>query len=943
MKLRKYYQRIALLILFSSTVFAQQVWTEKSFEDFSDGTFDDAGANMYVSHNGRVQTINRWDVNKDGNVDILCVNSHSLVEMLDMSIYWGNGVDFSIRNHSYIPANGPMWATADDLNNDGEMDLIVANYSNGTWTEMESFVYYGGLDKNEKLEDGEWGYYPFKERVLLPSSNAQKAISADFNNDGYKDIVIAFSGGFWEYRDKSKDGTSPSRIYWGGEDNFNADRFTNIMTAGATDVVSADFDNDGWIDLAFANGDGESSFIYYGSEDGYSNKRLIELPTIKAHAVEVGDVDNNGTIDVIFACEEGLTSYAYLNNNGTFSADKRIAFETFTAKDVVAADFNNDGFTDIFFTNHQFSLTGNPKLANRLIDSYLYFGSNKGFDNENRQAIQTIGAWGANAGDLNNDGWIDLVISNYQEHYSYEVPSFIYWNGPDGFQQTLRTCLYEHGAQGNTIADLNGDGYLDVLINSMMGNSRGDYDLSYLYYGQSDGGFNANDRIELPGREAYEQAFADLDDDGDVDILLANRGEVTRLANEVWIYWNEDNKFDSWNMSGLSSQSALGVQIADLDRNGYLDIIISNGSPHIVDSNKIDGTYIYWGSKNGWPVTERTVLPTGLTRAATVCDINNDGYLDIVFGNQMKGGLAAIYYGNGTRNYSDNKRMQFSNSDGTGNPGVADLNKDGLLDIAFAHSKNIKIYYQKKNGTFDEPIVMPVQAKTMTIGDVNNDGWLDLVCPYYKGNGKRTWYSTVLLGHADGYNIDNNIKFPTDGGTGSLVCDFNRDGYNDIFFYCHRKDGSFDEIKKYGDHHVNSILYWGSADGFSNENIEELPSVGAHYDMGIDIGNIKDRTMQYFYASSPHKTNGKDPISLKWEGEALHYSSLKFQLRSADSEESLYNAEWGGPLGSDSYYTDKNNSLVGVSGEWIQYRALFDTGNGANSPVLNSVEITFEN
>jgi len=942
MKTVKYYKRIALLILFSSTVIAQQVWSEKSFEDFADGTFDDAGANIYVSYNGRVQAINRWDVNNDGNVGMLCVNSHSLVEMLDMSIYWGNGKDFSIQNHSYIPANGPMWATADDLNNDGEMDLIVANYSNGTWTDMESFVYYGGLDKNEKLKDGEWGYYPFKERILLPSSNAQKAISGDFNNDSYKDIVIAFSGGFWEYRDKNKDGTSPSRIYWGGADDFNADRFTNIMTAGATDVVSADFDNDGKIDLAFANGDGESSYIYYGSEDGYSNKRRIELQTIKAHAVEVGDVNNDGLIDVIFACEKGTESYAYLNVNGSFSADKRITFETFTAKDVVAADFNKDGFTDIFFSNHQFSLTGNPKLANRLIDSYLYFGSDKGFNNEHRQDIQTIGAWGANAADLNNDGWIDLVISNYQEHYSYEVPSFIYWNGPEGFQQTMRTCLYEHGAQGNTIADLNGDGFLDVLINSMMGNSRGDYDPSYLYFGQSDGGFNTDDRIELPGREAYGQAFADLDDDGDVDILLANRGEITRLVNEVWIYWNEDNKFDSWNMSGLTSQSGLGVQIADLDRNGYLDIIISNGSPRVADSKKIDGTYIYWGSDKGWPVTERTVLPTGLTRAATVCDMNNDGYLDIVFGNQKKGALAAIYYGDGTRNYSADKRRQFSNSEGTGNPGVADLNKDGLLDIAFAHGKNIKLYYQKKDGKFDGPIVIPVQAKTMTIGDVNNDGWLDLVCPYYKGNGRRSWYSTILLGDADGYDIDNSIKLSTDGGTGALVCDYNRDGYNDIFFYCHREDGSFDEIKKYGDHHTNSILYWGSADGFSDKNVEELPSVGAHYDMGVDIGNIIDRTTKYFYTSSSYKTNGKNPASLVWEGEAPYFSSLKFQVRSADSEESLNNAEWQGPAGAGSYYTDKDNSLTNISGEWIQYRALFDTGNGANTPILNSVEIIFE-
>ena len=110
------------------------------------------------------------DKNNDGNIDILCVNSHPLVEMLDLSIYWGNGKDFSIRNHSYVPANGPMWVTPGDLNNDSEIDLVVANYSNGTWTEMESFVYYGGLknrDYQKKKGNIPLWFYPDTPKNLL--------------------------------------------------------------------------------------------------------------------------------------------------------------------------------------------------------------------------------------------------------------------------------------------------------------------------------------------------------------------------------------------------------------------------------------------------------------------------------------------------------------------------------------------------------------------------------------------------------------------------------------------------------------------------------------------------------------------------------------------------------------------------------------------------------
>ena len=361
----------AILIISTELIAQSDIWVENSFEDFIDGTFDDSGANMYISHNGLIQPINRWDVNTDGYIDILCVNSHSLVEMLDMSIYWGNGKDFSIKNHSYIPANGPMWVTADDLNNDGEMDIVVANYSNGTWTEMESFVYYGGLEKSDRINTKEWAHYPFKKRLGLPSSNAQKAITGDYNNDGYKDIVLAFSGGFWEYRDKSKESTSISRIYWGNENDFSSNNFTNISTASATDVASADLNSDGWLDLVFANSTGGYSFIYYGAVEGFDNSRLTKLPTISANAVELGDINNDGAIDIVFAFEKGDISSAYLNIDGAFDDAQRIDFETFTAKDAVIEDFNQDGFTDVFFSNHQFSITGNPNLANRLIDSFI--------------------------------------------------------------------------------------------------------------------------------------------------------------------------------------------------------------------------------------------------------------------------------------------------------------------------------------------------------------------------------------------------------------------------------------------------------------------------------------------------------------------------------------------------------------------------------------------
>jgi hypothetical protein len=944
----KIYTFFLLIIFFILNAQAQKVWIESSYADFADGTFNDAGANMYVSAQGRIQMINRWDVNDDGYIDILCANSHPLVEMLDMSIYWGNGKDFSIKNHSYVPANGPMWVTPGDLNSDGQMDLVVANYSNGTWTEMPSFVYYGGLqDKNFQSSEDNWGFYPFKSKIELPGSNTQKAAIADLNKDGFKDIVFAFSGGFWEYRDKNREGVSPSRIYWGRAEGYSASDFTNIMTMGATDVLADDLNGDAWPDLVFANGDGAESFIYYGSQDGFSEQNMTALPTRKAHAVALGDVNNDGKTDVVFANQHGDYSVAYLATGAGFTSTEHIHFTTYMAKDVVVADFNQDNMSDVFFTNHQHSLTGNPRLANRLIDSYLYYGSVDGFSDANRTNIQTIGAWGANTADLNNDGWLDLVISNFQEHYSYEVPSFIYWNSPQGFDKTRRTPLYEHGAQGNAIADLNGDGYLDIVITSMMGNSRGDYDPNYLYFGNKDGLYSENDRLELPGRESYEQAFADLDDDGQVDVLLLNRGEVTRLANELFIYWNQDNTFDPWNMSGLPVYSGLGVEVADLDRDGYLDVLVSNGTPwnKPADGDPVPGSFIYWGSAGGWPIMERTALPLMMTRAASIADVNGDGHLDIVFGQQQKWGDASIFYGDGTRTFSADKRIRIAQSNGTGTPGVADLNKDGRLDIAFAHDKHVLVYYQDEQGKFDiqNRTRIDVMAKTMCIADVNGDDWLDLICPFYKGNGRRSWYSSILLGGENGYTLDNRIQLPTDGATGSIASDFNLDGFMDVFFFCHRHDGSYDQIGRFGDHNTHSVIYWGSVDGFSKDKKHRIPTVGVHYDVGIDIGHIVNRKLAYMYTSSPYEYTDAVPADISWQAETQHRSILKFQIRTAASKAELASAEWVGASGSGTWFESPGTiNAYSDNAGWMQYRAVFSSDNGAYMPILDRVKISFK-
>ena len=82
--------------------------------------------------------------------------------------------------------------------------------------------------------------------------------------------------------------------------------------------------------------------------------------------------------------------------------------------------------------------------------------------------------------------------------------------------------------------------------------------------------------------------------------------------------------------------------------------------------------------------------------------------------------------------------------------------------------------------------------------------------------------------------------------------------------------------------------------------------------------------------------------SINWDAETPHNTSVKFQIRSAESSEGLNKAEWYGSEGTGTYFTKAGQSIKNISGDWIQYRAIFDMDNGSNTPVLKSVEINFE-
>jgi len=924
---------------------AAHCWNQAGFADFSRGRFGDGGVNTYVSASGKVQLVNRFDLNNDGFIDLVFANSHPQGERLDAAIYWGNGKDFDASRMTLVPNEGAQWTVAADLNGDGKTDAIVPSYANGTWSKMPSAVYYGDPREVEQRDPSstQWGNYPFAMKVSLPTEAAQQAVAGDLNKDGQPDIVFALSAGFWEYRG----GTalaSPSRIFWGSKNGYSRDQYTDIEAAGASDVAIADLNNDGWPDLVLANREKEGrgdtdSFVYFGGSDGFTPKRRASLPTRQVNAVALADVNGDRWVDVLFANGEGDASYIYMNQGGRIDAAQRIDLPTSDSRDVAAADLNGDGSIDVFFTNHQ-------TAGNRLTRSYLYFNDGKGaFSPQMRQEFETIGAWGVSIGDLNNDGRNDIVVSNFQEHESFEVPSYVFWNSKGGLDPTRRTSLFTQGAVGNTIADFDNDGHLDICFNNTSSRWRGGVAPAFIYWGQRDGKYSADRMLKLPSVEPYDWAAGDLNDDGWPDLVIANMAEVGRRITENFVYWGGPEGFSAERRSALMGKGTRGVSVADLDKNGWLDVICLNTSAGPADKDL--SVFIYWGEKHGFVTHQRTEIPGGGNGLPLAADLNSDGNLDIIITGGEK--PSWIYWGDGTRSYTAGRRFEVPGSEGASSSEVADLNRDGLLDLLLMRrGTGVVSYVYLGNGrgefTADRrQEFKPNETQGVTVADTNGDGWLDVIAPRYKDGGSRATLSRIYFGSPRGISEDNALELPTNAGTGSQVSDYNGDGHADLLLYCHRSEGDPNKPGRYGDHTTESYLYWGGPEGFHVDRKLLIPGEGVHYDGGIDLGNIKDRGFQFDYISVPHHHGNRNPRSLEWKAHTPHGSRVWMQVRTAPDEPSLQRAEWVGPRGPESMYESSGSRLATPAGHgWIQYRAILVSPNGAVSPALEKVSIHFD-
>ena len=219
---------------------------------------------------------------------------------------------------------------------------------------------------------------------------------------------------------------------------------------------------------------------------------------------------------------------------------------------------------------------------------------------------------GLAVGDLDNDGDNDIILGNLFG------PNQIFWN--EGDWQFRPTTLFEGSTRAITTVDVNADGWLDVVVAARNGDVRA-------WYGQGDGRFEL---VRLPGVNAYAYSmdWADLDQDGDLDLVTASydasmekQSPMFRQSNRagVALYYNEGDRFREERLA--REAQALAVQVEDLNGDGLPDILVGN------DFDVPD--YIWLGSGGGWQAAQPFDSTTMSTMSFASGDVNNDGQMEL--------------------------------------------------------------------------------------------------------------------------------------------------------------------------------------------------------------------------------------------------------------------------------------------------------------------------
>ncbi len=688
------------------------------------------------------------------------------VELLGQNFQQGAQILFdgaAVTNASVVSAQEIDIQISLDLDAVAQSHQIQVQQTNGNSNTATFTVYSPTI-----------GPQPFNAVQGFDPAYATSNLSAvaDVNGDGYADVVMA-----------GPNGTTSLTVMLGqanGQLGLPKNE-PNLMTG---QMVAGDVNGDGFVDLVCMIGSANTPLVSVLLNDGKGN--FTQGPTTPFTGVfpvslSLMDVDGDGKPDFLFGVTDAQSIY-YLHNqgNGAFAAPVKIATANGALANVALGDFTGDGKPDVAY-----ALTDNSTGV-----SQLRLLVNQGGGTFKDQSVPSVGApiGSLIAGDFNHDGHLDLAIQPEDPFVTVDraLLAVYFGNGDGTFNVGPVTVIETNAFESYTLVagDFDGDGNLDLAgVNQetepgrtvmLWGDNAGNFTPQFITgpmgFGVVEAGDTNGDGIPdlivpdrfgiislIPGNKsrtfpsvlplfpnsAGMASAGDINKDGKTDLFIE--------ANTT--YLNQGN--ETFTLSG--NPSAQGIQIADMDGDGFPDLIGTDGQNILVWKGTGDPNF------SGTPVVAGPGNPAFQVQIA---DMDGDGLPDIVESN-------VIIFNQGHLTFFP---MPMSVGNFNSPFAIADVDGDGRLDTITGGFTLLN--KGNRNFTVVNPNNLAVTGGAfLAVGDFNQDGKADvvfggnemgMVVEYGRGDG--TFYQQSQL----------NVGPPSDFSQSLAVVDLNGDGKPDI-------------------------------------------------------------------------------------------------------------------------------------------------------------------